>query len=53
VDVSIDGGVKVEHARPLVAHGASVLVAGSAVFSAADPAQAIRDFRRAASAAGS
>ena len=48
VDVSVDGGVKVEHARPLVAHGASVLVAGSAVFSAADPAQAIRDLRRAA-----
>ena len=48
VDVSVDGGVKVEHARPLVAHGASVLVAGSAVFSAPDPAQAIRDLRRAA-----
>jgi ribulose-phosphate 3-epimerase len=52
VDVSIDGGVKVEHARPLVAHGASILVAGSAVFSAADPARAIRDLRRAAAAGG-
>jgi ribulose-phosphate 3-epimerase len=51
VDVAVDGGVKIEHARPLVAHGASVLVAGSAVFSAADPAQAIRDLRRAAEAA--
>ncbi len=45
VDVSIDGGVKVEHARPLVAHGASILVAGSAVFQAADPAEVIREMR--------
>jgi ribulose-phosphate 3-epimerase len=50
VDVSIDGGVKVEHARPLAAHGASILVAGSAVFQAADPAKAIREMRTAADA---
>lgn len=50
VDVSVDGGVKVEHARPLVEHGASVLVAGSAVFEAADPGQVIRDMRAAATA---
>jgi len=48
VDVSIDGGVKVEHARPLAAHGASILVAGSAVFEAADPAKVIREMRSAA-----
>jgi ribulose-phosphate 3-epimerase len=48
VDVSIDGGVKVEHARPLVEHGASILVAGSAVFQAADPAKIIREMRSAA-----
>lgn len=47
VDVSIDGGVKVEHARPLVEHGASILVAGSAVFQAADPAKVIREMRSA------
>jgi ribulose-phosphate 3-epimerase len=47
VDVSIDGGVKVEHARPLVEHGASILVAGSAVFQAADPGKVIRDMRAA------
>jgi ribulose-phosphate 3-epimerase len=50
VDVSIDGGVKVEHARPLAAHGASILVAGSAVFQAADPATVIREMRTAADA---
>jgi|SRR5689334_428199 len=50
VDVSIDGGVKVEHARPLAEHGASVLVAGSAVFEAQDPAKVIRELRAAAEA---
>jgi len=48
VDVSIDGGVKVEHARPLAEHGASVLVAGSAVFEAEDPAAVIAQMRAAA-----
>jgi ribulose-phosphate 3-epimerase len=48
VDVSIDGGVKVEHARPLAEHGASILVAGSAVFGASDPGKVIREMRQAA-----
>jgi ribulose-phosphate 3-epimerase len=47
VEVSIDGGVKVEHARPLVEHGASILVAGSAVFDAPDPAAVIKQMRAA------
>ena len=47
VDVSVDGGVKVEHARPLVAHGATILVAGSAIFAAPDPALVIGELRRA------
>jgi ribulose-phosphate 3-epimerase len=50
VDVSIDGGVKVEHARPLVEHGASILVAGSAIFDAKDPAAVIKQMRAAAGA---
>lgn len=48
VDVAVDGGIKVEHVRPLVEHGASIVVAGSAIFGAADPAAVIRDMRRAA-----
>ena len=48
VDVSIDGGVKVEHARPCAQHGASILVAGSAVFEAPDPAAVIKQMRAAA-----
>jgi ribulose-phosphate 3-epimerase len=47
VEISVDGGVKVEHARPLGEHGADVLVAGSAIFGAADPAAAIRAMRAA------
>jgi ribulose-phosphate 3-epimerase len=51
VDVSIDGGVKVDHARPLAEHGASILVAGSAVFDAKDPAAVIKQMRQAAASA--
>ena len=50
VDVSIDGGVKVEHARPCAEHGASILVAGSAIFEAADPVDVIKRMRAAAGA---
>ena len=48
VDVSVDGGVKLEHVRPLAAEGASVLVAGSAIFEAADPADMVKKMRSAA-----
>jgi ribulose-phosphate 3-epimerase len=48
VDVSIDGGVKVEHCRPLAEHGASILVAGSAVFEAKDPAAVVKEMRSSA-----
>jgi ribulose-phosphate 3-epimerase len=51
VEVSVDGGVKVEHARPLAEHGASVLVAGSAIFGAPDPAGVIARMRSAAAGA--
>jgi ribulose-phosphate 3-epimerase len=52
LDVSIDGGVKLEHCRPLALRGATTLVAGSAIFSAADPAAEVRRFRAAAASAG-
>jgi ribulose-phosphate 3-epimerase len=48
VDVSVDGGVTLEHARPLADHGVSVLVAGSAVFGAPDPAGMVKRLRTAA-----
>jgi ribulose-phosphate 3-epimerase len=51
VDVSVDGGVKVEHAGTLARQGASILVAGSAVFEAEDPRAVIEQMRKAASRA--
>lgn len=48
VEVSVDGGVKVEHARPLAEHGASILVAGSAIFGASDPGAVVEAMRQAA-----
>jgi ribulose-phosphate 3-epimerase len=48
VEVSVDGGVKLEHARPLAAEGASVLVAGSAIFEATDPGEMVGRMRAAA-----
>jgi ribulose-phosphate 3-epimerase len=52
LDVSVDGGVKLEHCRPLALRGATTLVAGSAIFSATDPAAEVRRFRAAALSAG-
>lgn len=51
VEVSVDGGVKIEHVEPLARHGASVLVAGSAIFGQPDPALVITKMREAASRA--
>jgi ribulose-phosphate 3-epimerase len=48
LEISIDGGVKLEHCRPLVAAGATTLVAGSAVFGTPDPAAEVRRLRAAA-----
>jgi ribulose-phosphate 3-epimerase len=48
-EVSVDGGVKYEQAAPLAAAGAQILVAGSAIFEAPDPAEAVRALRSAAS----
>jgi len=45
--ISVDGGIKREHAAPLAQAGAQVLVAGSAIFGAADPGQAVRELRSA------
>ena len=43
--IEIDGGVNTQNAAELFAAGADVLVAGSAVFGAPDPEQAIREMK--------
>lgn len=45
LDIEIDGGVTEENAQIIREAGANVLVAGSAVFKAADTASAIRNIR--------
>jgi ribulose-phosphate 3-epimerase len=46
--IEVDGGVSAENAGDLVSAGVDVLVAGSAIFSTADPADAARRIRAAA-----
>ena len=48
LDIAVDGGVCVENAAALVAAGATTLIAGSAIFGAADRARALTDLRDAA-----
>jgi len=48
VEISVDGGVKVEHVKTLAEHGADILVAGSAIFGAPDPAGVISRMKSAA-----
>ena len=47
VEISVDGGVNLDRAALLAQAGATILVAGSAVFGAQDPAQAVKDLRSA------
>jgi ribulose-phosphate 3-epimerase len=46
--IEVDGGVSEANVAPLVAAGAEILVAGTAVYGSKDPAAAIGDLRRAA-----
>ena len=48
IEVSVDGGVNHNTAGGLAKAGATALVAGSAIFGAQDPAQAVKDLRSAA-----
>src|SRR5262249_49329322 len=48
IELSVDGGVSPRNAGALAEAGAGVLVAGSAIFGAADPAVAVRALRSAA-----
>jgi ribulose-phosphate 3-epimerase len=43
--IEVDGGITLENARHVVEAGADVLVAGNAIFSAAEPAQLIRQLK--------
>lgn len=47
IDIEIDGGINVETARQVIACGANILVAGSAVYAAQDAAASIAALKRA------
>lgn len=47
-DIQVDGGITAENAGQVIAAGATVLVAGTAVFGADDPSSAVETLRRAA-----
>ena len=49
-DIAFDGGVDADTAGPCAERGASLLVAGSAIFGAADPAAAYAEIATAAGA---
>jgi len=51
VELSVDGGVGPSNAAALAEAGAAVLVAGSAIFGAQDPAEAVRILRSASEVA--
>ena len=51
VEISVDGGVNRHRAADLARAGADILVAGSAVFGAADAGQAVRNLRSASEVA--
>jgi len=45
ITIEVDGGINLETGADCVAHGADVLVAGSAIFKAQNPAQYIKQLR--------
>jgi ribulose-phosphate 3-epimerase len=49
VKIEIDGGIGPDNAGQVVASGAEILVAGSAIFGKPNPAEALRELLRAAS----
>ncbi|MDF2841307.1 MAG: ribulose-phosphate 3-epimerase [Clostridia bacterium] len=48
IDIQVDGGIILENIAEVVSCGANVLVAGSAIFNAPDPAQAVTKLKEAA-----
>lgn len=45
VDIQVDGGITLDNLADITSAGANVIVAGSAIYRAADPAEAVRLFK--------
>ncbi|MEN6311165.1 MAG: ribulose-phosphate 3-epimerase, partial [Acidobacteriota bacterium] len=53
IPIEVDGGIKLDNMEDIIRAGMDVVVAGSAIFEAPDPAGVIREMKRiAARAAG-
>lgn len=52
IDISVDGGVSMDNARALVENGATVLVAGAAIFHQPNPARAAENLKKQAQGVG-
>ena len=50
LDIEVDGGITAENVHLMTEAGANIVVAGSAIFNAANPAQVIADMKTAAAA---
>jgi ribulose-phosphate 3-epimerase len=46
IPIEVDGGIKPDNMEDLIRHGADIIVAGSAIFAAPDPAAVIGEMRR-------
>ena len=46
IDIEVDGGINVKNVGDVIRAGANVIVAGSAVFRAADPAEAVKKLKQ-------
>jgi ribulose-phosphate 3-epimerase len=46
VPIEVDGGIKLDNVETIIGAGMEIVVAGSAVFEAPDPAQAIRELKK-------
>jgi len=46
VDIEVDGGITADNVKELTSRGANVIVAGSAVFKAADPKAVLSEFKK-------
>jgi ribulose-phosphate 3-epimerase len=46
VEIEVDGGITLENAADVIAAGADVLVAGTAIFGADDPVTVMKQFKR-------
>lgn len=46
IEIAVDGGIKPFNAEEVIKAGADIIVAGSAIFGASKPSEAIADFRK-------